>query len=100
MSIFAETNNAMLIKDQNIIKDIRSRTIKVEDLTDYLVNNFPAGQIARELAENIITNMLGYDKPVVVTMEQFERFFRVQGYRVIDGVLQKEPRGKYKKDEE
>lgn len=89
----------MFIKDQNIIKDLRAKTITVDQLAKYLLENYPASQLAHELAEDILDDSLAYTKKVVLTIDQFESMFKVQGYRVMNGVLQKEPRGKVKKED-
>lgn len=89
----------MFIKDQNIIRSLRDKSITVDQLAKYLLENYPASQLAHELAEEILTDLLGYSKKVVLTAQQFENFFKVQGYRIVNGELQKEPRGKVKQED-
>ena len=83
--------------DNEIIRSLRAGTIDEGRLSRYLLENFTAVQMANELANMLITEQAR--KPVVVTKEQFEQHFRIQGYRFVDGQWEKEPRGKVKKEE-
>ena len=83
--------------DNEIIRSLRAGTIDEGRLSRYLLENFTAVQMANELANMLITEQAR--KPVVVTKEQFEQHFRIQGYRFVDGKWEKEPRGKVKKEE-
>lgn len=89
----------MNLPDAEIIRHLRAGTIDEERLARYLLENFTALQMARELANMLITEQAR--KPIVLTKEQLEQHIRIQGYRFNfeEGRWEKEPRGKVKKED-
>ena len=83
--------------DNDILRGLRAGTIDEDRLAHYLIENFTVLQIARELANMLISEQAR--KPVVLTKEQFEQHFRIQGFKFVDGTWIKETRGKVKKEE-
>lgn len=89
----------MILKDPVIIKDLKAGLVSVDELAKHLLANFPATVLAHELAQEILDDEKATVKPIVLSMEQFEAMFRVTGYRLVNGELQRETRGHYKKKE-
>lgn len=90
---------ALLIHDKEMANDIKAGIVGVDELTNYLIRSYPVTQLAKELAEIMLNeNQLGM-KPVVITEAQFKAFFRVQGYKWVNGRLEVETRGAKRKDE-
>lgn len=85
----------MLITDPTLARDLKSGIVNPAELERWLITNVPAPQLAHELAELLIQEQVS--KPIILTKEQFNVHFRVQGYRVIDGKLTEEARGNYSK---
>ena len=88
----------MNLPDAEIIRNLRAGTIDEERLARYLLENFTALQLARELSNMLITEQAR--RPIVLTKEQFEQHVRIQGWKFDNGTWVKETRGKYKKEEE
>ena len=90
---------ALLVHDKQMMDDVKRGIVSTEELTNYLIRTYPVTQLARELAEIMLNeNQLG-TKPVVITEAQFKAFFRVQGYKWVNGRLEVETRGAKRKDE-
>lgn len=87
----------MIITDQNLLKDIKAGVANPVEVEKYLLNNFSAPALAHELADYILEAQA--TKPIVVTQAEFFSHFRIQGLRLKDGNLVKEPRGNYSKKE-
>lgn len=85
----------MLITDTTLARDLKSGIVNPAELERWLITNVPAPQLAHELAKLLIQEQVS--KPIILTKEQFNSHFRVQGYRVIDGKLTEEARGNYSK---
>lgn len=90
---------ALLIHDKEMANDIKAGIVGVDELANYLIRSYPVTQLAKELAEIMLNeNQFGM-KPVVITEAQFKAFFRVQGYKWVNGRLEVETRGAKRKDE-
>ena len=85
----------MLITDPTVLKDIQNGITTKEELGRYLLNHFPATALANDLAEAILTQQK--NKPIVMSIDEFNAHFRLRGYRFQDGQLIKENRGHYSK---
>ena len=89
----------MIITNKEVLKDLKSKNISVDMLATHLLRHYPAVDIARELAQKLIDEETpNRVNPVVITAEQFETFFRVSGYRLVNGELAKETRGRFRKE--
>lgn len=88
----------MLITDKEVIKNLKSGDITPIELEKYLLNNFSAPALAHELAQSLIE--LQAMKPIVITQQQLEAHFRIQGWKFVDGYWRAENRGHYAKKEE
>ena len=84
--------------DKTIEKDLKAGLLSVDELANYLVRSFPSTVLAKELAMEMLKLKKPEIKPVVLTMDEFNAHFRVQGYRIVDGVLKQEVRGNKRKD--
>ena len=69
--------------DAQIIKKIKNRDITKEELSNYLMHNHSIVEICDKLAEYMISQEAP-TKPITVTKEQFEAFFKLIGYRMIE----------------
>lgn len=85
----------MLITDTTVLKDIQNGDITKQDLGQYLLNHFSAVALANDLAEAYLTQQK--NKPIVMSIDEFNAHFRLRGYRFQDGQLIKENRGHYSK---
>lgn len=85
----------MIIPDAELTKQLKAGICNPKELSRYLLNNYPATQLAEALAEELIENTSS--KPIVLTREQFETHFRVQGWKFVDGQWQPETRGNFRK---
>ena len=85
----------MILTDANIIKDLQAGILTHAELAKHLLNSFPATALANELAEYILVEKA--KKPIVITKDQFETHFRIQGWKFQDGQWVQETRGKYSK---
>ena len=85
----------MTINDPELVKQLKAGICNPVELSKYLLNNYPATQLAEALAQELIESQVS--KPIVLTKEQFETHFRVQGWRFVDGQWQPEARGNYSK---
>lgn len=81
--------------DPTLLKDLRAGVVNPAELERWLLTNVPVPQLVHELAELLIQEQVS--KPIILTKEQFNAHFRVQGYRVVDGKLVEEARGNYSK---
>lgn len=86
----------MIINDTELTKQLKAGICNPRELTRYLLDNYPATQLARELAETIIQSQA--IKPIVITKETFEAHFRLQGYKIVNGELIPETRGRSRKE--
>ena len=85
----------MILKDPTIIKDLQAGVLTHTELAKHLLNNFPVTALANELAEYLLEEKS--KQRIVLTKEQLESHFRIQGYRFVDGQWVPETRGKYSK---
>lgn len=86
----------MVITDKDILKSMDAGILTVEELSRHLLRNYSAYQLAAELARDILEEreIKTALKPVVVTPQQLTTFFKIQGYRFVNGELVPETRGK------
>lgn len=61
-----------------VLKRMRGTRMSVEEVKEYLVNNYPVTQIAEALAELLFEAPEEF-KPVVISQEDFDRHFRIRG---------------------
>ncbi len=85
----------MLITDPTTLKDFNNGILSHEELSHYLLTHFSAVALANELAEYMQEARI--NKPIVMSIEEFQAHFRLRGYRFQDGALIKENRGHYSK---
>ena len=85
----------MIITDPTLAKDLKAGVCNPKELSRYLLNNYPATQLAEALAQELIESHVA--KPIVLTEQEFNSHFRIRGLRLVDGKWEKEPRGQYSK---
>lgn len=85
----------MIITDPNIVKDLKAGIANPVEVEKWLLNNCSAPALAHELAGFLINQEA--TKPIVVSAEQFTKFFRVQGWKFQDNQWVPETRGKFSK---
>ena len=81
----------MNINDATIAKRLREGIIPTEELAKYLIDNYTTPVLANELAECLIE--LQSNKPLLITMEEFQAHFRIKGTKWVDGQMVPEGRG-------
>ena len=81
----------MNIADQSISKRLKEGAITTEELAKYLLDNYPTPVLAMELAECLIEHQ--EQKPIILSMEEFQAHFRVRGTKWVDGQMVPEGRG-------
>lgn len=89
---------ALVIHDKALFEDIKNGLVSVDELASYFTRTYPVTQLAKELAEIMLSEGRVGIKPVVLTLPQFQSFFRLQGYRWVDGELKPENRGAKRKE--
>ena len=82
----------LTINDPTIVKDLKSGIANPTELARYLLNHFPATDLAKELADYMIQSQVS--RPVVLSVDEFMAHFRIRGYQYQDGNLIKETRGR------
>ena len=82
----------MLTLDQTILKDLKAGVANPNELARYLLNHFPATDLAKELADYMIQSQAS--RPIVLSMEELMAHIRIRGYQWQDGNLIKETRGR------
>lgn len=84
------------IKDRTLMGKIADGASNVDEVASYLIDNYPAGAIAKSLAEVLMTDVKT-DTPITVSETEYERIcslFRVRGLKVVDGEIIRENRGR------
>lgn len=81
-----------MLKNSTIIKAIKSGSVSVSELADYLMRTYPVSTLCEELAEYIIE--VERTEPIAISEEQFRQHFRILGTKVVDGEIVKENRGR------
>lgn len=81
----------MNITDQSISKRLKEGAISTDELAKYLLDNYPTPVLAMELAECLLDNQA--QKPIILSMEEFQSHFRVRGTKWVDGQMVPEGRG-------
>ena len=84
-----------MIIDAELTKQLKAGICNPKELARYLLNNYPATQLAEALAEELIESHVA--KPIVLSEQEFNYHFRIRGMRLVDGKWEKEPRGQYRK---
>lgn len=82
----------LTINDPIIVKDLKSGVVNPTELAKYLLNHFPATDLAKELADYMIQSQAS--RPIVLSMEELMAHIRIRGYQWQDGNLIKETRGR------
>lgn len=92
----------MLIKDKELLKDIKNGDATVEQISHHLLRHFSMYEIADELSMAYIeANQPQPEVPKIrITKEQFDAFVSVKGYKdyVNDNSIRTEKRGRPRKD--
>ena len=86
------------ITDQTVLKDLRAGILKQPELSKFLLTHYPVTQLADALADYMLESQV--TKPIPISEEVFNAHFRIIGYRLENGVLLKETRGRKSNQEQ
>lgn len=83
----------MLEIKKQTLKALQSGEISVEAFADELINNYPVKAIAVAFAELLTTQPEPIDK-ILITDEQFNKYFKIRGINMVTGLAEKRGRPK------
>ena len=87
------------VTDRRLNERLVNGFATVEEVKQWLMYNMSMGEIFDAAAQFVIDDYNSVNKPMVITEDQFKRFFRIQGWKQVDGFTgMKESRGKVKGD--
>lgn len=81
----------MKTNDPVIIKALKDENLNPEDLAKHLLETYPAIQLARWLASELIDS--SHRQEIRITMDEFMAHFRVIGTKWVDGKMVPDGRG-------
>lgn len=87
----------MLRVDRDILTRVRSSSISITELSQYLLSTFPVTEIAMELARYILKQ--GAGEKVSVSVQQLADMFRITGFKMeeMDGEIRLVPENRGRK---
>lgn len=87
----------MLKVDRDILTRVRSSSISVTELSQYLLSTFPVTEIAMELARYLLKQSAG--EKVSVSVQQLADMFRITGFKMeeMDGEIRLVPENRGRK---
>lgn len=87
----------MLKVDRDILTRVRSSSISITELSQYLLSTFPVTEIAMELARYILKQ--GAGEKVSVSVQQLADMFRITGFKMeeMDGEIRLVPENRGRK---
>lgn len=85
-------------KKKYLLNIKRKQEMSNEEFTMFLLNNYPAGQLA-ELVTDLLNEQPEELKPIVISQEEFEQHFKIRGITA-DNKIEKRGRPRKEKTEE
>ena len=87
----------MLKVDRDILVRVRSSSISITELSQYLLSTFPVTEISMELARYILKQ--GAGEKVSVSVQQLADMFRITGFKMeeMDGEIRLVPENRGRK---
>ena len=82
------------VTDQRLTERLVNGFATKEEVKEWLMYNMSMGEVFDAAAQFVIDDYNNVNKPMVISEEQFKRFFRIKGWKEVDGFTgTKESRG-------